>query len=91
MRFEWDENKRLINLKKHGIDFADLRQFFENETHTIIDDRFDYGEMRFLSLGLLFGEVIAVSYTETDELIRIISARKTEKYEQETYFGKIRN
>lgn len=49
MRFEWDENKRSIKLKNHGIDFADVWQMFENETHTIIDDRFDYGVTRFFT------------------------------------------
>ncbi|MBA3631263.1 MAG: BrnT family toxin [Acidobacteria bacterium] len=91
MRFEWDENKRRINLQRHGIDFADVWRIFENQVFTIIDDRFDYGEIRYLSLGLLFGEVIAVSYSETNEIIRIISARKAEKYEQETYFREIRD
>jgi uncharacterized DUF497 family protein len=91
MRFEWDENKRLINLQKRSIDFADVWRVFENETSTTIDDRFDYGEVRYLSFGLLFGEVVAVSHTETDEVIRIISVRKAEKYEQETYFREIRD
>lgn len=91
MKFEWDENKRLINLLRHGIDFADVWQVFENETYTIFDERFDYGEIRYLSLGLLFGEVVAVSHTETDEVNRIISVRKTKKYEQETYFREIRD
>ena len=91
MKFEWDENKRLINLQRRGIDFADVWRVFENETHTVIDDRFDYDEIRYLSFGLLFGEVVAVSHTETDEIIRIISVRKAEKYEQETYFREIRD
>ncbi len=91
MNFEWDEEKRQTNLKKHGIDFADLWQFFEVETYTILDDRFDYGEIRFLTLGLLFGEIIAVSHTEKDEITRIISARKAEKHEQEIYFKQIWN
>ncbi len=91
MRFEWDEQKRLINLEKHGIDFADVRDVFENEVYTILDDRFDYGEVRWLSYGLLFGEVITVSYTATDEVVRIISVRKSEKYEQEKYFKEIRD
>jgi uncharacterized DUF497 family protein len=42
-------------------------------------------------LDLLFGEVIAITYTETDEITRIISARKAEKHEQETYFKEIRD
>ncbi len=91
MKFEWDENKRLINLQSRAIDFADVWRIFENETHTIVDDRFDYGEIRYLSLGLLFGEVVAVSHTETDEVTRIISVRKAEKYEQEKYFREIRD
>jgi uncharacterized protein len=46
MRFEWDENKRFINLQKHKIDFADVWNVFENEVYTVLDDRFDYGEVR---------------------------------------------
>ncbi len=91
MKFQSDENKHLINLRRHGIDFADVWRVFENVTHTIIDDRFDYGEIRYLSLGLLFGETVAVSHTETEEINRIISVRKAEKYEQETYFREIRD
>ena len=91
MKIEWDENKRIINLQTHGIDFADVWRVFENETNTVIDDRFDYGEIRYLSTGLLFGEVVAVSHTETDTNIRIISVRKAEKYEQDKYFKEIRN
>ncbi len=91
MKFEWDEQKRLINLQRHGIDFADVWRVFENETFTRIDERYDYGEIRYSSLGLLFGEIIFVSHVETDEITRIISARKAVKYEQETYFRKIRD
>ncbi len=82
-------------MKRHGIDFADLGDVFENETATKIDDRFDYGEDRLLTFGLLLGEVISIAHTETivgnDILIRLISARKAEKNEQEYYFKKIRD
>ena len=91
MKFEWDEQKRLINLQRHEIDFADVWRVFENETATRVDDRYDYGEIRYLSLGLLFGEVISVIYTENEEITRIISARKATKYEQEIYFREIRD
>lgn len=91
MKFEWDEQKRLINLEKHGIDFADVWEIFQYATYSTVDDRFDYGEIRFLTLGLLFGEIISVCHTETDESFRIISARKAEKHEQETYFKNTRN
>jgi uncharacterized DUF497 family protein len=49
MKFEWDENKRLVNLRKHGIDFADARKVFESERVNFIDDRFDYVELRFVT------------------------------------------
>jgi hypothetical protein len=91
MKFEWDENKRRTNLKKHGIDFADVPLIFEYDVVTDIDNRFDYGEVRFLTLGLLRGDVVVVAHTETDEVFRIISVRKSEKYEQEIYFKTIRN
>jgi uncharacterized protein len=91
MRFEWDENKRLINLQRHGIDFADVFLIFSNPLVSHVDDRFDYSEIRFLTFALLFGDVIVVAHTEDDETFRVISARKAEKYEQEIYFNSIRN
>jgi uncharacterized DUF497 family protein len=63
MKIEWDENKRLTNLLKHGIDFADVWQIFEYDRATDIDDRFDYGEVRYLTFGLLRGDVIVVAHT----------------------------
>ncbi len=91
MRFEWDENKRLINIKKHGIDFADIPAIFEHDIVTAIDDRFDYGETRYQTLGLLKSRVILVVHTESETVIRIISARKATKYEEEAYFSQISN
>ncbi len=91
MKFERDENKRLANLQRHGIDFADVWQIFDYDIATDFDNRFDYGEIRYLSFGLLRGDVIVVTHTENDDVFRIISARKAEKYEQEIYFNEIRN
>lgn len=92
---EWDEGKRASNKQRHKIDFADLLELFDNETATEVDDRYDYGEERLLTFGLFLGEVVAVAHTETivgnDSVIRVISARKAEKYEQEYYFKKIRD
>ena len=91
MRFEWDEDKRLINIRKHGIDFADVPSIFELDTVTVIDDRFEYGETRYQTLGLLKTRIIMVVHTESETVIRIISARKANKYEEETYFNEISN
>ena len=89
MRFEWGEKKRLINIRKHGIDFADVPAIFELDTVTVIDDRFEYDETRYRTLGLLKRHVILVVHTESETIIRIISARKATKYEEETYFKEI--
>ncbi len=89
MRFEWDENKRLTNIRKHGIDFVDVPSIFELDTVTVIDDRFEYGETRYQTLGLLKTIIIMVVHTESETVIRIISARKANKYEEETYFNEI--
>ena len=91
MRFEWNDVKRRTNIRDHGIDFADLEPLFEGETALILDDRFDYGEYRFITLGLLNGIVLVVVHTETDEVIHIISARKATKYEEKRYFEEIAN
>ena len=90
VRFEWDERKRQSNLEKHGVDFADLKSLFAGETVTVLDDRFESAEHRFITLGLLKGIVLTVAHTETDEVIRIISARRATRYEEETYFKEIR-
>ena len=89
MRFEWDEAKRESNLLKHGIDFIDVEKVFEGEIITILDDRFDYGEDRFITLGLLDGRVVLIVHTETDNLIRLISARKATRNEEISYFKEI--
>lgn len=91
VRFDWDEKKRVENLKRHGIDFADVHQVFDYDRFLIADDRYDYGEQRWISFGMLFGEVVAVAHTETDEVIRIISVRRAERHEQERYFRQIRD
>jgi uncharacterized DUF497 family protein len=88
-KFDWDEYKRLTNIKKHAIDFADVTAVFNGNIVTVEDNRFDYGEQRFITLGLLKGRVIAIVHTERGATTRIISARKATSYEQITYFEQI--
>jgi uncharacterized protein len=85
----WDEAKRQSNIRKHGIDFIGIEEGFQGETVTIPDDRFDYGEDRFVTPGLLKGRVVVIAHTETDEVIRIISVRKATKNEEISYFKEI--
>ena len=89
MRFEWDEQKRHANLRKHGIDFVGVETLFEGYTVTIEDTREDYGEMRFITLGLLNGRVVVVVHTERQDAIRLVSVRKATKYEERAYFKHI--
>ena len=86
MQYEWDEYKRLSNARKHGIDFRDAVEVFAGDTVLMEDDRFDYRERRFVSLGLLQGRVIVVVHAEEGSVTRIISARRATKYEQRIYF-----
>ena len=89
MKFEWDNKKRKSNIKRHGIDFIDAQIIFAGYTLTIVDDRYDYGEKRFITFGILDGRVVSVVHTETVDLIRIISIRKATKNEEKEYFSQI--
>ena len=91
MEFEWDEAKRLANIRKHGIDFIDVRDVFDGDTVTVEDNRYDYEEQRFVTLGLLQGILVAVVHTERGDSTRIISTRKATKYEQRIYFEQLSN
>ncbi len=86
MRFTWDEAKRKRNLKDHGLDFVDAEQVFDGPTFTIEDDRFLYGEQRFVSLGLLEGIPVSIVHTETTDRIHIISFRKATRHETAILF-----
>lgn len=85
MNFTWNEIKRQSNLKKHGLDFADAETVFSGEVFTFEDDRFPYGEQRFISIGLWRGQVVVMAHTEDAETIHLISMRKAEKHEQKLY------
>jgi uncharacterized protein len=89
--FEWDEDKRLLNLSKHGIDFADAEKIFAGFILTAEDRSNDYGEQRFLTLGLLEDQVVSVAHTERNENIRLISIRKATKHEARFYFSQLTN
>jgi uncharacterized protein len=81
MRYEWHEAKRLQNLKDHGIDFVDVKKVFAGPTFTFEDDRFDYQERRYVTLGLLNGTPVSIAHTETEDVIHPISFRRATKHE----------
>jgi uncharacterized DUF497 family protein len=86
MRFTWSDAKRKSNLQQHGLDFVDAPGVFDGPTYTYEDDRFDYSEQRFVTLGVLQGVVVSIVHTETSRQIRIISFRKATKHEQAIFF-----
>ena len=91
MGFTWSERKRAVNLREHGIDFVDAPSVFEGLTYTFEDDRFSYGEQRFITLGLLAGIPVSMAHTENDHEIRVISFRKATNREAQIYFREIQN
>jgi len=86
MKFEWDQQKNQANIAKHGLDFADAPRVFNLPLRISLDERQDYGEDRWIGLGILDGRVVIVVFTEPDEqAIRIISLRKALPYERKRY------
>ncbi len=86
MQFEWDEEKNELNIRYHGLDFADVVEIFNYPMLLDLDDRQDYGEERWTGIGLLQNRVAVVVYTERyQSTIRIISARKANNYERKRY------
>jgi uncharacterized DUF497 family protein len=86
VKHTWDEVKRRGNLKKHRLDFADAEAVFEGATFTFEDDRFDYREQRYITLGMWQGMVVLIAHAEEGDVTRIISMRKATRYEAELYF-----
>lgn len=91
MRLSWGEVKRQSNPAEHGVDFIDAPRVFAGVTYTFEDDRLDYGEQRFVTLGLLDGVVVSIVHTESPRAIRIISFRKATKREQAIFFDGIKD
>lgn len=92
MGFEWDEAKNEINIRKHGIDFADVKDMFNHPMLTMLDEREDYGEERWIGIGWMQQLMGVVVYVERHEdTIRIISARKATKQEVRRYEQCIKN
>lgn len=73
MKYEWDEVKNQTNFAKHGLRFEDAGLVFSGPCVTFEDDRFDYGEERLVTLGLLAGRLVVIAHAPHDEGTRIIS------------------
>ena len=87
LEFEWDETKAKGNLEKHGVSFLTAAAIFSNERLERIDDREDYGELRWIALGRVGIEVYRVVFTwRSENLIRVVTGQKASKDEEEIYY-----
>ena len=87
MTIEWDDTKNTGNIRKHGIDFHDVAEMFDHPMLVMLDTRQDYGEDRSIGIGFLRDLVAVVVYIEweSEDRIRIISARKATRHEEKAF------
>lgn len=85
MTIEFDETKDKTNIKKHGISLADAELMDWNALHIEPDERYNYGEKRYLAYGLLNKRMHAMVFTKRAQGPRIISLRKANERERKWY------
>lgn len=82
--FEWDKNKRLYNIEKHGFDFIDVIEIFDDPNRIELET-IRNGEKRFQTIGIVNDLVLFLVYTLRDRKKRIISVRRANKNERKAY------
>jgi uncharacterized DUF497 family protein len=88
LQFEWHNAKAEANFRSHGVSFDLAKTVFKDPfAIEFLDDREEYVEDRFVIVAMAEGKVLLfVAYTEREERIRVISARRATQYEQDDYF-----
>ena len=89
MQFEWDDEKEKTNIIKHGIDFTTAARVFKDENRLeMYDEAHSDTEDRYITIGIIDGVayLVMVVYTEQEDAIRLISARKATKQEGSMYY-----
>ena len=85
MRIEFDTAKRSATLKARGFDMARAGEVLAGATLTVEDDRQNYGEDRFITIGFLDARMVVLVWTRRDGAYRIISMRKANERERTLY------
>jgi uncharacterized protein len=89
LRFEWDEKKNAANRRKHGVSFEEARTaFLDDNARVIPDPDHSEDEDRFILIGLSISLrvlVVCHCYRQTEEIVRVISARRADQYETRQY------
>jgi len=83
--YDWDDKKNEKNKADRKLDFNDAELVFNGPTLTFEDSRFDYGEPRFITFGLLAERLVVIAHTPRNDKTRIISMRKGNSREQKKY------
>ena len=90
LRFEWDEKKAKANVRKHGVSFEEARTvFYDENAIQFYDPDHSEEEDRFILLWLSFVQQVLVvchCFRESETIVRIISARRADKDEEEEYW-----
>ena len=85
MRIEFDGTKRAETIKARGLDMARAEEVFADATLTVEDDRQDYGELRYITIGYLDEAMVVLVWTRRDDAHRIISMRRANERERRLY------
>jgi uncharacterized protein len=83
--YSWDERKRVSNLKKHGVDFAIVKDFDFETALVLRDERKNYGEERYRAYGTIKGRLHALVFIRREGRVRVISLRKSNAREIANY------
>jgi uncharacterized DUF497 family protein len=85
MKITFDPAKRDLTLNLRGLDFARADELFAGRTGTVVDDRFDYGETRFITAGYLDGRLVVMVWTQRGEARHVISMRHCHAKEEKIW------
>jgi uncharacterized DUF497 family protein len=91
VKITYDPAKRTKTLQERGLDFEDAAKVFAGLAYTLLDERYDYGEDRYLTLGTLDGRSVIVVWTPHGDDRHIISMRHCHAKEEERFKAKARN
>lgn len=89
MQIDFDPDKRAATLLHRGLDMADAAIVFDGPSVTLKDIRQDYGEERFITLGLLMSRMVVLVWTWRNQARRVISMRKAHEREQTLYQSRL--
>ena len=89
MEISYDPAKRAATLEERGLDFVDAPEVFSGPVFELADGRFDYGEERYITIGLLRGRMVVLVWTPRGAARHIISMRKANEREQVRFKARI--